>query len=184
MKFWLRLADGIDRLNETIGRLVCWFTLVVVLIGSYNALARTFDRFTVVAISSNAYLELQWYLFSIVFLLGGAYTLRHDAHVRVDVIYGRLSNRKKAWIDVLGTVLFLLPFCGLMIWTSLPAVINSWAVLEDSPDPNGLPRYPIKTILPVAFIILAAQGVSIIIKNVTLLRGGREGSGDAKAAPR
>lgn len=171
MRPWLRLADGIDRMNEWVGRLVYWLTLFMVLIGAYNALVRYLGRFTGVGLSSNTYIELQWYMFSLVFLLGAAYTLRHDAHVRVDVLYARLSERGRAWINLLGTVLFLIPFCLLVLWTSWPSVYNSWAVLEVSPDPGGLPRYPIKTAIPVAFVLLMLQGVALAIRQVALLRG-------------
>ena len=171
MPRWLRLAALIDRLNERVGRLVLWLTLAMVLIGAYNAVARYLDRFTGWGLSSNLYLELQWYLFSAVFLGAAAYTLKHDAHVRVDVLYGRLSARGKAWINLLGTAFFLLPFCALVLWTSVPFVANSWAVLEGSPDPGGLPRYPIKALIPVAFGLLLLQGVAVLIRQVAVLRG-------------
>ena len=171
MQLWLRVASWIDRVNEWIGRSVYWLTLAMVLIGAYNAIVRYLDRYTGGGLSSNTYIELQWYLFSIVFLLGAAYTLRHDAHVRVDVFYGRLSARGKAWINLIGTVVFLFPFCLLMLWMSWPFVSNSWAVMEMSPDPGGLPRYPIKSIIPLAFILLIAQGISMVIRQVATLRG-------------
>lgn len=171
MQGWLRVAAGIDRFNEWTGRLVYWLTLGMVLIGAYNALVRYLGRFTGLNLSSNTYIELQWYMFSIVFLLGAAYTLRHDAHVRVDVLYGRLSARGRAWINVLGTVLFLIPFCLFVLWTSWPTVRNAWAVLEQSPDPGGLPRYPIKTLIPLAFVLLMLQGVALLIRQVAILRG-------------
>ena len=167
MQRLLRLARGIDRFSEWTGRLVYWLVLAMVLIGAYNAVV----RYVVPELSSNMYLELQWYLFALVFLLGAAYTLRHDAHVRVDVLYGRLSRKGRAWVNVLGTLLFLLPFCALMLWTSWPAVVNSWAVREVSPDPGGLPRYPIKTMILVGFAFLALQGVSLLIKEIAVLRG-------------
>ena len=189
MPRWLRLAAGIDRLNEWVGRAVMWLTLVMVLVGSYNAVVRYLAQFAggaeegglggvlrsigevAVGLNSNAFIELQWYLFSIVFLLAAAYTLRHNRHVRVDVFYGRLSRRGKAWINLGGTLLFLLPFCTLMLWATVPSVANAWAVREMSPDPGGLPRYPIKTLLPVAFVLLFLQGVAMAIKQVAILRG-------------
>ncbi len=171
MHAWLRLATAIDRVNEVIGRLVYWFILAMVLVGSYNAVARYLDRYTGLGLSSNTYLELQWYMFSLVFLLGAAYTLRHNAHVRVDVLYARLSPKGRAWINLLGTVLFLLPFCVVMLWASWPVVRESWALLETSPDPGGLPRYPIKTVLPLAFLLLMIQGIAMGIRQVAVLRG-------------
>lgn len=142
----------------------------MVLIGAYNALARYIDRFSGWGLSSNTYIELQWYLFSVLFLLGAAYTLKHDSHVRVDVFYGRLSARGKAWINLVGTLLFLFPFCVLMLVMSWSSVANSWAVWEMSPDPGGLPRYPIKTIIPIAFVLLILQGVSMLIHQIAILR--------------
>lgn len=175
MPFWLRIASRIDRISEWIGRIVYWLTLFMVLIGAYNALVRYLDRFTGLGLSSNTYLELQWYLFSLIFLLGAAYTLKHDAHVRVDVMISRLSPRGRAWVNLLGTVLFLIPFCVLILWTSWPAVSNSWLVGETSPDPGGLPRYPIKSVIPAAFFLLMLQGVSLAIKQVAILRGDLSG---------
>jgi len=91
--------------------------------------------------------------------------------VRVDILYSRLSPKGRAWINVLGTLLFLVPFCGMMLWVSWPAVMNSWAVLEVSPDPGGLPRYPLKTAIPVAFILILIQGFSMFIRNLAVIRG-------------
>lgn len=171
MTTWLRIAHLIDRLNERIGRLVYWLTLFMVLIGSFNALVRYVDRFTGLGLSSNTYIELQWYMYSLVFLLAAAYTLRHNAHVRVDVLFMRVGPRGRAWINLMGTLTFLLPFCVFVMWTSWPTVSNSWAVLEMSPDPGGLPRYPIKTAIPIAFFLLFLQGVSMAVKQIALLRG-------------
>ncbi|NBC15801.1 MAG: TRAP transporter small permease subunit [Bacteroidetes bacterium] len=189
MTRWLRLASGIDRLNEWVGRAVMWLTLVMVLVGSYNALVRYLAQFAggapesglggvlrgigevAVDLNSNAFIEAQWYLFSLVFLGAAAYTLLHDEHVRVDVVFTRLSRRGKAWINLGGTLLFLLPFCALMLWATVPSVMNSWAVREMSPDPGGLPRYPIKTVIPIAFVLLFLQGVAMAIKQVATLRG-------------
>jgi len=171
MQRWLRLARSIDALTERIGRLTYWLTLAMVLLGSYNAIARYMERYTGLGLSSNMYLELQWYLFSLVFLLGAAYGLKHDVHVRVDVVYESLSKRGRAWINLLGTALFLFPFSLLMLVMSWPMVRNTWAVWEQSPDPGGLPRYPIKTVIPLAFLLLIAQGIAFTIRQVAVLRG-------------
>jgi len=171
MDFWLRLADRIDRFSERTGRAVYWLTLAAVIIGAFNATARYLDRYTGLALSSNTYIELQWYMFGLIFLLGAAYTLKRDGHVRVDVLYGRLSRKGRAWINTIGTILFLFPFCVLMVRVSWPSVSNSWAVMEMSPDPGGLPRYPIKTIIPVAFILLMLQGVSLLVREIAVLLG-------------
>jgi TRAP-type mannitol/chloroaromatic compound transport system permease small subunit len=171
MQAWLRLAARIERLNERIGRAVAWLVLVMALVGAYNAVVRYLGRHLGVNLSSNAYIELQWYLYSLVFLLAAAYTLKHNAHVRVDVIYGRMTHRLRAWINLVGTVLFLLPFSLLTFWLSWPSVRNSWAVREVSPDPGGLPRYPIKSVILLAFFLLVLQGIAELIKNVAILRG-------------
>ena len=182
MKPWLRLSRGIDRANEAIGHLTGWLVLAMVLIGAYNAIARYLGRHLGGNLSSNAYIELQWYLFSLVFLLGAAYTLRRGAHVRVDLLYGRLGERGKAWIDLVGTLVMLLPFSVFALWVSWPSVRNSWAVREVSPDPGGLARYPIKSVILVAFVLLILQGLSEVIKNVSVLTGaGGDTSGDRVA---
>ena len=168
-----RWTAAIDRLRDLAGRAVLWLVGVMVLVGAFNAVARYLGRTTGTNLSSNAYLELQWYLFSVVFLLGGAYALRHDAHVRVDLLYGRLGERGRAWIDLAGGLLFLLPFCVFMLVVSWPTVAASWAVRETSPDPGGLPRYPIKALILVGFALLLLQGVAEVAKRVAVLRGAR-----------
>ena len=167
----LNIADAIDRFQDRIGKWLYWLTLSMVAIGAYNALVRYLDKYTGMTLSSNTYLELQWYMFSLLFLLGAAYTLKHDAHVRVDIFYSKLSAKGKAWVDLLGTVLILFPFCVLMLWTSWPMVINSWAVLEISPDPGGLPRYPIKTAIPIGFLLVLVQGISMFIRKLAIVSG-------------
>jgi TRAP-type mannitol/chloroaromatic compound transport system permease small subunit len=158
-------------MNDAVGRVVYWLGLAMVLIAAFNSVVRYLGRFIGTDWSSNAYLEAQWYLFSVVFLLGAAYTLRHEGHVRVDVIFSRFSAKGKAWIDLAGTVLFLIPFCVLMIWVSIPSVEHSWAVMEMSPDPGGLPRYPIKTLIPIAFFLLILQALSMTVRSVATIRG-------------
>jgi TRAP-type mannitol/chloroaromatic compound transport system permease small subunit len=164
--------NPIDRLNGWVGGFVGWLTLAMVLVGAYNTIVRYLGRYFGVSLSSNAYLELQWYLFSLVFLLGGGYTLLRNAHVRVDVLYARLSKRSQAWVDLVGTLLFLIPFCLFVLWATYPAVRNSWAVWESSPDPGGLPRYPIKTVILIGFVLLILQGISEALKRIAFLRGG------------
>lgn len=168
---WLRVAAGIDRLSDLIGRFASWLALAMVVIGAFNAIARYLGRYMGVQLSSNAWLELQWYLFSVLFLLGGAHALRHDAHVRVDVFFARLSTRARAWINLLGTTLLLLPFCIFMLIVSWPTVRNSWAIREVSSDPGGLARYPLKTVILVCFALLFLQGVAELIREIAALRG-------------
>lgn len=172
-----RITEWIDSLNDRVGRLASWLVLVIVLLGAWNAVARYATRFTELSLSSNAYLELQWYLFSAMFLLGGAYTLKSDEHVRVDVLHATLHPRMRARIDVAGTLLFLIPFCCFMLWASWFPVKNAWAIREMSPDPGGLPRYPVKTLIPVAFVLLLLQAVALLIKRLSFMRrmdAGRE----------
>jgi len=166
-----RLARGVDALNNRIGAAIRWLALIMILVGAFNAIARYATRYTGVALSSNAYLDLQWYFFSLIFLLGAAYGLEHDVHVRVDVLYARLTRKARAWIDLAGTVLFLIPFSALMLWVSWPAVRNSWAIHETSPDPGGLPRYPIKTVILLSFGLLLLQALSQLLKQVDVIRG-------------
>ena len=167
----LALSRQIDRWNRRVGSLAAWTTLVMVLIAAYNAVARYLGRSTGVELASNAWIELQWYLFSLVFLFGSAFTLRADRHVRVDVLYGRMSPRARAHIDFWGGILFLLPFCAFAFVGSLPMASESFAIRELSPDPGGLPRWPIKAAIPLGFALLFLQGVSETIKRGALLRG-------------
>ena len=171
MKWMLRMAQGVDRLNERVGRLTGWLALLMVLLGAYNTVARYLGRWLGGSLSSNAYIELQWYLFSLVFLLGAAHAFRVGAHVRVDLFYSRLSDRGRAWIDLLGDLFLLLPFCIFGLWVSWPSVMNSWQVREVSPDPGGLARYPIKAMILVAFVLLILQGLADAVKKIAILQG-------------
>lgn len=171
MKAFLHVSRAIDRVSRFLGRVVGGMAVLMVLTGAFNAVTRYLGRFVGRDLSSNTYTELQWYLFSLIFLLGAAYTLQRDEHVRVDVLYGRLSRRAQAWIDLAGTLAFLLPFCALVIWTALPYWWNSFDVREDSPDPGGLLRWPIKGVIVLSFALLFAQGISEAIKRVAILRG-------------
>jgi TRAP-type mannitol/chloroaromatic compound transport system permease small subunit len=174
LKGLLRLAATIDRGSSAVGRLCSWLALLMVLVGAYNAVVRYLGRWVGSGLSSNSYIEAQWYMFSLLFLLGAAWTLQQDAHVRVDVIYGRLSAEAKAWIDLLGTAFFLLPFCVFGVVVSWPSVRNSWSVREVSPDPGGLARYPLKTVILIAFVLLGLQGISTAIKALSRVRGEEE----------
>ena len=202
MPFLLAIARGIDAATTALGRLTWWASLALVLIGVQNVLARygyqqirrAFGDDVAAALSNNTFLELQTLLYNVIFLLGAAYVMRIDAHVRVDILYSRLRRRTRAWIDIVGTVLFLFPFAWMGIYFGHTYVARSWAQLEVSPNPGGLARYPIKTLIVVAFALLIVQGVSQLIKHAAFLRG-VEGSGsphdvadepddtDAAAAP-
>ena len=167
----LSAARAIDALNARIGRGAAWLTLLMVLLGAGNALARYSDRYTDLGLTSNAWIEGQWYLFSLVFLFGAPWALATGAHVRVDVLYGRLGARARAWIDLVGGVVFLLPFCVFALVVSWPTIAESVAIREVSPDPGGLPRWPLKASVLVAFGLLLLQGLSEVVKRVALLRG-------------
>ncbi|MGJ3244866.1 MAG: TRAP transporter small permease subunit [Elainellaceae cyanobacterium] len=171
MQFLLKAARVIDQISEWLGRLTFGLMLIMFALGAYNAITRYLGQYIGRNLSSNIYIESQWYLFSLIFLLGAAYVLKYDAHVRVDIFYTRLSARGKAWVNLLGALFLLIPICIVVIFYSLPAVVNSWNVLEQSSDPSGLPRYPLKTVIPVAFFLLGLQGVSEAIKQVAVLRG-------------
>ena len=169
MEFLLRLSRKIDHFNERIGTATYWLTLVMVGVGAWNVFGRYVGRAIGQNLSSNALLEIQWYLFDLIFLLGAAYTLKHNNHVRVDVIQSRLNPKQKAWIDLIGSLLFLIPFCLMILFYSSGAVVNSWKLLETSPDPGGLVRYPIKTMILVSFGLLILQGISEAIKNLNFV---------------
>ena len=167
----LRISSIIDSINEWIGRLTYWLVLVMIAVGVWNVGGRYVGRFVGQNLTSNALIEIQWYLFDLIFLLGAAYTLRYDDHVRVDVFYKGLSPQKKAIANLIGIIFFLIPFSILVIYFSWGTIINSWKILETSPDPGGLPRYPIKSVIIVGFVLLIFQGISEAIKNIAILKG-------------
>lgn len=167
----LHASSVVDRLTAQLGRGLRWLTLAMVLLGSGNALLRYGGRFVGHNLTSNAAIEAQWYLFSIVFLLGASVAVRDNAHVRVDVFYGRLSPRGKSMVDLLGGLFLLIPFCWFAFWVCSPSVRASFAVLEVSPDPGGLPRWPIKAMMLVCFGLLMAQGASEVVKHAASLMG-------------
>ena len=179
MSILSRVAKAIDGINERIGAIIRWLALVMVLVGAATAILRYSSRGLGLSLNLTPTTELQWYLFSLIFLLGAAYGLRHDVHVRVDVLYSQLNPKKRAWIDLVGHVLFLIPFCIVMLYVSWPAVQNSWSIRELSPDPGGLPRYPIKMVILLSFVLLVGQGYSQILKQLRILRsdGDQEPSG-------
>lgn len=166
MNTLLAISNAIDAINERVGRAVLWLVLIATLISAGNAVSRY-----ALSLSSNAWLEIQWYLFAALFLLAAGYTLKHNGHVRIDVLYGRCSPRLQAWIDLLGGVLFLLPFCSLMAWLSWAGFTESFVRAELSADAGGLLRWPVRLVIPLGFALLAAQGVSEIIKRIAFLRG-------------
>ena len=166
MNALLAVARLIDALTERIGRLVIWLVLVATLISAGNALV----RYTL-GESSNAWLEIQWYLFGAMFLLAAGYTLKHNGHVRIDIVYNRLGPRGQAWIDLAGGLVFLLPMAVLLVWLSWPMAHEAWVTHEMSPDAGGLLRWPVKLLLPVGFGLLALQGLAEVIKRLGVLSG-------------
>jgi TRAP-type mannitol/chloroaromatic compound transport system permease small subunit len=166
VKSLLALSRGIDWLNGQVGKLVYWLVLVAVLISAGNAVSRYS-----LSLSSNAWLEIQWYLFSAIFLFSAGYTLLNNQHVRIDIISGRLSRRAQTWIDILGTLLFLFPMAITIMWLSWPVFVTAFKVHEMSSNAGGLPVWPARLMMPVGFLLLILQGLSEIIKRVAFLRG-------------
>ena len=162
----LRLSAAIDRLNELIGKSVSWLILVAVLVSAGNAAVRK-----ALDVSSNAWLELQWYLFGAAFLLAAAYTLKQNEHIRIDIVYGLFPRRAQHWIDLFGHLVFLMPFVLLMLWMFIPYVRNSVVSGEISANAGGLILWPSKALLLTGFLLLALQGVSEIIKKIAVMRG-------------
>jgi len=166
VKLLLRLSGLIDALNERVGKFSYWFVLAAVLISTGNAVVRyTFN------VSSNAWLEIQWYLFSFVFLFCAGYTLMHNQHVRIDVITGYLSKRVQTWIDILGTLFFLLPMAIAIMWLSWPVFLDAYRSNEVSANAGGLLVWPGRLMLPLGFLLLVLQGLSELIKRIAFLRG-------------
>jgi TRAP-type mannitol/chloroaromatic compound transport system permease small subunit len=166
MNLLLRLSRMIDALNERVGRLAYWAILVAVLVSAGNAIVR-YGLNT----SSNAWLEVQWYLFSAVFLLCAGYTLLRNEHIRIDIIFGYFTRRTQTWIDIFGTVFFLLPMAIMLMWLSWPVFWNSFAGGEMSMNAGGLIRWPVKLLLPCGFLLLVLQGFSELIKRIAFLKG-------------
>lgn len=166
MQVLLRFAAGIDRANEVIGKAVAWLILLAVLVSAANAVVRK-----VFSTSSNAWLELQWYLFGAAFLLAAAYTLKQNEHIRIDIVYGLFSRRVQHWIDLFGHLVFLLPFVGLMVWYLVPYVAHSMQSGEVSTNSGGLVIWPAKALLLVGFSLLGLQGVAEVIKKIAVMQG-------------
>lgn len=166
MEALLQLSRLIDRMSAAIGRWVGWLVLAAVLISAVNAVVR--KGFNV---SSNAYLEIQWYLFSAVFLLGAGYTMLKQEHVKIDVVAGRFSKRTQVWIDIIGITCFLLPLVVVVIDLSVPLVLRAYTSGEMSSNAGGLIRWPVFALLPLGFTLLGLQGLSELIKRIAFLKG-------------
>ncbi|MBS9722471.1 TRAP transporter small permease subunit [Tianweitania sp. BSSL-BM11] len=166
MKALLAFARAVDRVNELIGKVFAWAILAAILVSAGNAIIRKAFN-----MSSNAWLELQWYLFGAAFLLAAAYTLKQNEHIRVDIVYGMWSRRTQHWIDLFGHVFFLMPFVLLMIYYFWPYFLLSYRNGETSSSAGGLLIWPAKSLLLIGFVMLALQGVSEIIKKIGVIRG-------------
>jgi TRAP-type mannitol/chloroaromatic compound transport system permease small subunit len=181
----LKVSRAIDATTDAIGRWTSWLVLLMIALGLYNTLARYIGAQIGMNLTSNALTEMQWYLFAIIFFLGASYVLKHNEHVRVDFLYGNWPPRRKAMINFVGSLLFLLPFCLVVLFVSFTPVLISWGYnpvmgiwrsWEMSPDPGGLPRAPIKSMILIGFGLLFVQGISEAIKNAAILRGALQSS--------
>lgn len=166
MNALLAFSRAVDALNERVGRLVYWLILAAVLISAGNAIVRK-----ALDMSSNAYLEIQWYLFSAVFLLCAGYTLLRNEHIRIDIIAGRFSRRTQTWIDVFGTIFFLFPMVALILYEAWPWFVRTYQSGEVSPSAGGLILWPAKILVPIGFVLLGLQGFSELFKRIAFLAG-------------
>jgi TRAP-type mannitol/chloroaromatic compound transport system permease small subunit len=160
-----------DRLSEWMGKISQYVVIVTVVVGFVNVVLRYTGQLAGVRLTNNGLIEAQWYLYSLIFLFGFGYILKHQVNVRVDFWFANQPRRRKAWIDIIGHSISLIPFCLIAIWVSVPQVRTSWQLNEQSPDPSGLPRAPIKTMIIVAFVLLLAQAVAEMVKLISVLRG-------------
>lgn len=178
MSSMLALSRMIDAITERIGKAMGWLILAAVLVSSVNALVRfSINR------SSNSWLELQWYLFGAVVLLGAAYTFKANEHIRIDILSSRLSKRTRDWIDVMGHVVFLMPLCLIIMWLGWPFFLRSFAQGEVSSSAGGLIVWPAKLLVPLGFTILFAQAISELIKRIAVIKGLIEDPHGAEAGP-
>ena len=166
MQALLKISKAVDWLNSQVGKHVIWLILASTVISAVNATVR--KAFNV---SSNAYLEVQWYLFAASFLLASAYTLLNGEHVKIDVIYSRWSKRVQIWIDLLGFTFFLLPFCAAVLWFSIPFFLQGYRSNEVSPSAGGLILWPVYAMMPLGFFLLMLKGISELIKRIAFLQG-------------
>jgi len=166
MQHWLGLSKAIDRLNGVVGRAAAWLVLLAVLVSAGNAVSRYAFK-----LGSNAWLELQWYLIAAVFLLCAGYTLLHQQHVKIDIVYNRWSRRTQLKIDIFGTLFFLLPIAILLLVLSWPVFVDSFRSGEVSGNTGGLPLWWARLLVPLGFALLSLQGISELIKRIAILRG-------------
>lgn len=164
LRHYIRFADW---LNEHVGTGISWLTSVLVVVVCYDVFTRYLLKNSLVAVQ-----ELEWHLFAIIFLIGAAYSLKHDKHVRVDVFYSRFSPRAQAWVNLIGSIVFLIPFCLMVIWSSQNFVANAFRIGETSPDPGGLPaRWVLKAAIPAGFVLILIQGIALAFRSLLRLAG-------------
>lgn len=178
-----KLSRGIDALNSVLGRSVCWLLIPMIGIAAVTSISSSIRQFTGASGAPNWMWEIQWYLFSVLFLVGGAYTLAENEHVRVDILYDRLSARTQAWINIFGSLCLLLPFAIFMTWLTADSAITSTIAFEKGNENASLWRWPIKWFMPIGFGLLALQGISEAIKNFSRLAGLKAGDGKVAASP-
>jgi len=166
MNVLLALSRAIDAVNEKLSWIADWLVFLSCLISAGNA----FSRYAF-SLSSNAWLEIQWYMFGALVMLGASYTLKKNEHVRVDIVYSNISTRKQIGVDIFGGILFMLPAAAILAYLSWPVFYNSWAEGEYSGNAGGLIRWPIKIFLPIGFALLTLQGISELIKRIAMLTG-------------
>lgn len=166
MKLCLGLSRAIDAMNQRIGTIADWMVLLSCLISAGNAFSRYAFN-----VSSNAWLEIQWYMFGAVVMLGTSYTLKKNEHVRVDIVYANVSTRRQMSIDIFGFILFMLPATAIMTYLSWPIFYNAWHMGEISSNAGGLIRWPVKILLPIGFFLLTLQGISELIKRIAMITG-------------
>ena len=165
MHFLKKYISIVDKINNITGNIAAWLSFVLVLLVCFDVFTRYFLQFSSVAVQ-----ELEWHLFAVIFLLGAAYTLKIDGHVKVDIIYSKLSIKSQAWINIMGVLLLFIPFCLVILYASENFVVNSFLIGEKSPDPGGLPaRYILKSFLPISFVFLLLQGIALLFKSVIVL---------------
>ena len=165
-----RYIKFVNKINSTIGKQTSWLTAALVLVVVADVIVRyVFNQ------SSVAIQELEWHIFAILFLMGAAFTLQKDDHVRVDLFYSKFNAKQKAWLNIAGTILFLIPFTLMVLYTSQNYVLNSFALNESSPDPGGLPaRYILKAFIPISFLFLLLQGFSLLFKSIVEIKNFNE----------
>lgn len=167
MQYLVSICSGIDGINASVGKFVSWFTLLLVAVTFIDVVMRYFFNQSFVFTQ-----ELEWHVFAFIFLMGAGYTLKVDGHVRVEVFYGKLGNRGKAWVNLIGVLFLLIPSCVLFVKTAIPFVHNSFLVMEGSPDPGGIPyRFILKGCIPAGYMLILLQGISMGIKSFLELSG-------------